>query len=114
SPEVAAVASRLPAQIRRGFLGGGLPVTAENDQKYRDAFTAMLRMLKKLYDAGQPIVAGTDATAGFALHRELENYVAAGIPSAKVLQLPTPGAPKVMKHHRRTGPPPPRHAPPSV
>jgi imidazolonepropionase-like amidohydrolase len=103
SNEVAAVANRLPAQIRRGFLGGGLPVTAANDRKYRDAFTAMLRMLKKLYDAGQPIVAGTDATAGFALHRELENYVAAGIPSAKVLQLATLGAAKVMKHEGETG-----------
>jgi hypothetical protein len=103
SPEVAAVANRLPPQIRRGFLGGGLPVTAENDQKYRDAFSAMLRMLKKLYDAGQPIVAGTDATAGFALHRELENYAAAGISSAKVLQLATLGAAKVMKHDGETG-----------
>jgi imidazolonepropionase-like amidohydrolase len=103
SPDMAAVANRLPAQIRRQFLGGGLPVTPENDQRYKDAFPAMLRMLKKLYDSGVPIVAGTDATAGFALHRELENYVAAGIPPAKVLQLATLGAARVMKHDGETG-----------
>jgi imidazolonepropionase-like amidohydrolase len=103
SPDMAAVASRLNAQIRRGLLGGGLPVTAANDQRYKDAFSAMLRMLKKLYDSGVPIVAGTDGTAGFELHRELENYVAAGIPPAKVLQLATLGAARVMKHDGETG-----------
>src|SRR5262249_49769784 len=51
SPDMAPVASRLPAQIRRSSLGGGLPVTAQNDQRYKEAFQAMLRMLKKLYDA---------------------------------------------------------------
>ena len=103
SPDMTAVASRLPAQIRRGFLAGGLPVTPANDQKYRDAFGAMLKMLKKLYDAGQPIVAGTDAIPGFALHRELESYVTAGIPAPKVLQLATLGAARVMKHDSQSG-----------
>jgi hypothetical protein len=103
SPEMAPVASRLPPQIRRASMSGGLPVTADNDQKYRNAFAAMLRMLKKLYDAGQPIVAGTDSTPGFTLHRELESYAAAGIPSAKVLQLATLGAARVMKHDKETG-----------
>jgi imidazolonepropionase-like amidohydrolase len=103
SPDMAPVANRLPAQIRRSFLAGGLPVTPANDQRYRDAFGAMLRMLKKLYDAGQPIVAGTDAIPGFALHRELENYVTAGIPSPKVLQLATLGAARVMKHDGQSG-----------
>jgi imidazolonepropionase-like amidohydrolase len=103
SPGMAPVASRLPAQIRRGYLGGGLPVPAGMDQRYRDSYKAMLRMLKLLYDAGVPIVAGTDDIAGFALHRELEDYVAAGIPAPKVLQLATLGAARVMKHDRETG-----------
>ena len=46
SPGMAVVASRLPAQVRRGFLGGGLPVPAGMDQRYRDSYKAMLRMLK--------------------------------------------------------------------
>ena len=103
SPVMAAVASRLPAQIRRSYIGGGLPVPPGMDQRYRDSYQTMLRMLKMLYDAGQPIVAGTDATAGFALHRELEDYVAAGIPAPKVLQLATLGAARVMKHDTSTG-----------
>ena len=102
-PGMAPVASRLPAQVRRGFLGGGLPVPPGMDQRYRDSFKAMLRMLKLLYDSGQPIVAGTDALPGFMLHRELEDYVAAGIPAPRVLQLATLGSARVMKHDRETG-----------
>jgi imidazolonepropionase-like amidohydrolase len=103
SPGMAPVASRLPAQVRRGFLVGRLPVPPGMDQRYRDTYEAMLRMLKLLYDSGQPIVAGTDALAGFALHRELEDYVTAGVPAPRVLQLATLGAARVMKHDRETG-----------
>jgi imidazolonepropionase-like amidohydrolase len=92
------VASRLPVQIRRGFLGGGLPVPEDGESRYRDSAAALLRMVKLLYESGVPIVAGTDSRAGFALHSELEYYVAAGIPSGRVLQLATLGAARVMKH----------------
>ena len=43
-------------------------------------------MLAALHDAGVPIVAGTDSLGGFALMRELELYVKAGIPAPEVLQ----------------------------
>jgi imidazolonepropionase-like amidohydrolase len=43
-----------------------------------------------------PLVAGTDALSGFALHAELEFYVRAGIPPADVLRLATIGAATVM------------------
>ena len=52
---------------------------------------------------GIPIVAGTDALAGFGLHRELELYVEAGIPPAKVLQLSTLGSARVMKRDAQLG-----------
>jgi len=103
SPGFAPVASRLPAQIRRGALSGGLPVPEGKDQRYRDSFRAMLRMLKMLHDSGITIVAGTDSMAGFTLHRELENYVAAGIPAAQVLQIATLGGARVMKHDNERG-----------
>jgi imidazolonepropionase-like amidohydrolase len=103
SPMLAEVADRLPTQVRRSTLGGGLPVPEGMDQRYRDSSAAMLKMLKLLYDSGIPIVAGTDALAGFTLHSELELYVAAGIPASKVLQLATIGAARVMKRDAETG-----------
>jgi len=103
SATYASVADRLPAQIRRGFLYGGLDVPAGQDQRYRDSFQQMLKMTKTLYDAGVPIVAGTDSLAGFTLVRELELYQQAGIPAAKVLQLDTLGAARVMKQDQQRG-----------
>lgn len=93
----APIADRLPPQVRRGFLDGGLPVPEGKDARYRDSAKALLRMIKMLYDAGVPIVAGTDSMAGFALHRELELYNEAGIPASEVLKLATIGAARVMK-----------------
>jgi len=103
SASYAAVADRLPAQIRRGFYYGGLEVPQGMDQRYQDSFRQMLKMTKTLYDAGIPIVAGTDALAGFSLHRELELYEQAGIPAPKVLQLATLGAARVMKRDQELG-----------
>ena len=56
---------------------------------YREAFPAMLRLLKALYDAGVTIIPGTDALAGYMLHHELELYVRAGIAPAEVLRMAT-------------------------
>lgn len=99
----APVGDRLPAQIRRGFLYGGLEVPEGMDQRYHDSFQQMLKMTKTLYDAGIPIVAGTDSLAGFTLPRELELYQQAGIPAPKVLQLATLGAARVMKQEQQRG-----------
>jgi len=103
APGLAPVAARLPAQVRRGGLTGGLPVPEGKDEGYRDSYQARLRMLKQIHDAGITIVAGTDALAGFTLHRELENYVAAGIPAPQVLQIATLGGARVMKHDNERG-----------
>jgi imidazolonepropionase-like amidohydrolase len=103
SPDYAPVLSRLPAQVQRGAYSGGLPVTAENDQLYADSYAAMLRMTKRMYDAGVPILAGTDALAGLMLHRELELEVKAGIPAAKALQIATWNASKLLKQEKDLG-----------
>jgi imidazolonepropionase-like amidohydrolase len=97
------IADRLPAQVRRGLYGGGLPVPPGMDQRYRDSYAAMIRMVGELYRAGVPIVAGTDGFAGFLLHRELELYVQAGIPAPAVLQIATIGAARIMKHDGERG-----------
>jgi hypothetical protein len=103
SPDFAPVLSRLPAQVQRGAYSGGLPVTAENDQLYKDSYQAMLSMTKRMYDAGIPILAGTDATAGLMLHRELELEVEAGIPPAKALQIATFNAARLLKQNKDLG-----------
>jgi imidazolonepropionase-like amidohydrolase len=63
----------------------------------------MLQMTKRMYDAGVPILAGTDATAGLMLHRELELEVAAGIPPAKALQIATFNAARLLKQDKEVG-----------
>jgi imidazolonepropionase-like amidohydrolase len=103
SPDFAPVLDRLPAQVQRGAFTGGLTVTAENDQVYQDSWAAMLKMTKRMYDAGIPILAGTDATAGIMLHRELELEVQAGIPALKALQNATFVAATVLKKQDQLG-----------
>jgi imidazolonepropionase-like amidohydrolase len=103
SPDVAPVIDRLPAQLQRGAYSGGLAVTTQNDQLYKDSYAAMLRMTKRMYDAGIPILAGTDSLAGFMLHRELELEVQAGIPPAKALQIATINAARLLKQEKDLG-----------
>ena len=103
SPSFAPVFDRLPVQARRQALSEGLPVTAANDQRYRDSYVAMLRLTKKLFDAGVPILVGTDSTPGIMLHRELELEVQAGIPPLRALQNATWLAASVLKQQDTLG-----------
>lgn len=90
SPSFEAIGDRIPPQIRRAFAsGGGLPVTQENDARYKAAFRKMLDFTALMHRSGVRLVSGTDQTAGFALHRELELYAEAGIPNAEVLRIAT-------------------------
>jgi hypothetical protein len=99
----AKVADRLPPQMRRGLAQGGLPVPAGMEEQYKKSFRACLAMVKALYDNGIPIVAGTDAVAGFTLHRELELYVEAGIPAAVALRDATLAPARIMGREKELG-----------
>ena len=103
SPTLAAVADRLPPQVRRGALNGGLPVPDGMDQKFKDSYANTERMVKVMYDAGIPIESGTDAIAGFALDRELEIHQKIGIPPAKILQDATLGGARIMSKDSELG-----------
>lgn len=61
------------------------------------------RLLKRLYDAGVPIVAGTDNNTGSTFILELELYQHSGIPAPAVLQIATLNAARVMKDDRDYG-----------
>jgi imidazolonepropionase-like amidohydrolase len=102
-PSMAAVADRLPPTVRRSLLGGGLQPPPGMADRYAQSFRAMLAMAKALYDAGVTIEAGTDSYAGFTLHRELELYAEAGIPTADVLRIATLGAAKVVGKDKELG-----------
>jgi imidazolonepropionase-like amidohydrolase len=103
SPDFVSVIKRLPAQVQRSAYTGGLAATGTNDQLYKDSYQAMLRMTKRMYDAGIPILAGTDALAGIMLHRELELEVKAGIPPVKALQIASWNAAKLLKQEKDLG-----------
>ena len=94
---------RLPPQVRRGMMGGGLEPPTGEEERYERSFQAMVRMVGEVYRAGIPVVAGTDTLAGFGLHRELELYVEAGIPPAEVLGLATLGSAKIAGRAERLG-----------
>jgi imidazolonepropionase-like amidohydrolase len=69
-------------------------IPPDGRQTYLASFAKMLQMLRKLYDSGILIVAGTDGGEAFALERELELYVEAGIPPMNALQCATYNAAK--------------------
>jgi len=54
------------------------------------------RLLARLYEAGVPLVAGTDSGDGLPFHMELALYEDAGIPASKVLQIATIDAARFM------------------
>jgi len=89
TPGLEQIVPRFPPQVRRAMLSGALEVPKDKENAYREAFPAMLRLLKAIYDAGVTIIPGTDALAGYTLHHELELYVQAGIAPAEVLRMAT-------------------------
>lgn len=103
SPTFLPVADRLPPQVVRNSLSAGIPVPDGMDERFRDSYANMERMVKAFYDAGIPIESGTDAIAGFALDRELELHQQIGIPAAKVLQDATLGAARIMSKDAELG-----------
>lgn len=103
TPGLETVIPRFPPQIRRAMRSGALEVPAEKKDAYREAFPAMLRLLKALYDAGVTIIPGTDALAGYMLHHELELYARAGIPGPEVLRMATLTSATVMGANKDRG-----------
>jgi imidazolonepropionase-like amidohydrolase len=97
------IASRLPAQVRRGLLNAGMTPPPGMDDTYKKSFAKMLDFTGLLYRSGLGIEDGTDNMAGFALHRELELDVQAGIPAAQVLQNATLNAARIMSMDKELG-----------
>ena len=97
------VANRLPAQVRRNLLTLGMTPPPGMDETYKKSFAKMMELTGLLYRSGLSIEDGTDSMAGFALHRELELDVQAGIPAAQVLQNATLNAARIMSLDKDVG-----------
>ena len=93
---MAPVLDLLPATLRRSLLQPEMELTPATLNHYRASWQKMLDLLVRLDRAGVPLVPGTDALEGFYLHRELELWVQAGIPAARVLQHATLGSARVL------------------
>jgi Amidohydrolase family len=89
TPGLEEIVPRFPPQVRRAIRSRALEVPKDKQDAYREAFPAMLRLLKALHDAGVTIIPGTDSLPGYTLHHELELYTRAGISSAEVLRMAT-------------------------
>ena len=95
---------RLPLQERRqliGFASRGYRAVPEDRadlvERHQRSFAALLKLVGAMANAGVPVLPGTDSELpGFALHRELELHVQAGIAPARVLQAATLGTPRAM------------------
>lgn len=90
SQAYAVVADHMPPDVKRGFLQGTMKIPDEaSAQLHEKSYAKMIEFVGRMYKAGVPIVAGTDALAGFTLQRELELYVQAGLTPAQALQVAT-------------------------
>jgi len=86
----AAVADHMPPDVKRGFFQGQMKIPDDaTAARYEKSYKKMVEFVGRMYKAGVPIVAGTDALAGFTLQRELELYVQAGMTPSQALQVAT-------------------------
>ncbi len=102
TPGLEPLVARLPVQVARSYLTGGLPREGK-EELYKQAYDRCLAMVKALADAKITVVAGTDALAGLMLHHELQLFVRGGVKPADALRMATLDAARAMKKDKETG-----------
>ncbi len=91
----APIASHMPPDIQRGLKVAEMKIPDDaTAARYDASYKKMVEFVGRLYKAGVPIVAGTDAIPGFTLQAELEWLVRAGLTPAQALQVATRDAAK--------------------
>jgi hypothetical protein len=92
----------LPLPLQALFKDTGQDPTGA--AKFKPLYDSMVKIVKLLYDAGVPIVAGTDqGFPGYSVDRELELYVQAGLTPIQALQTATITPARVMKMDKTSG-----------
>ncbi|TPV96311.1 MAG: amidohydrolase family protein [Myxococcales bacterium FL481] len=95
SPGFARITPRLPLLVRRALAGGALvpaPSKASGSaySARRQQFTTLLEAVSRWHEDGLPLIPTSGGgLPGFALHRTLEQLVAAGLSPAQALALAT-------------------------
>lgn len=102
-PGLEVVANRLPVQVQRGFLVGGLPLEGDRLATYKASYEKLLAMTKLLHDAKVPVVVGTDTLAGLMLHHEMALFVRAGLTPAETLRAATIDPARTLKKDKVSG-----------
>ena len=104
------------ARPESAFVGDGLPQwwreaagrMGDYDAEKQAAADNQRAFLRMLYEAGSPLLIGTDTPnpfvlPGFAIHDELAAFVAAGIPVDEVLRIATADAAKFLREEGQWG-----------
>jgi hypothetical protein len=94
-PMYAGIAGHLPLSVRRSLYNPSFEIGEERIEDWANTAERQAEMIKKLYDSGIQLVAGSDAMPAFTMYRELELYAEAGIPNAAVLRIATLDAARV-------------------
>jgi imidazolonepropionase-like amidohydrolase len=103
SPSYAPFIGTLPPTLERGFRTGGFAVPKDLTRAdYRASWAKMIALLKKMHEAGVPIVAGTDGS-GIEIVRELEVYQQAGFTAAQALAAATIVPARLVGQDQHTG-----------
>lgn len=90
SQAYAAPADHLPPDVQRGLRVAEMDIPDDaTAARYEKSYEKMIDFVGRMYKAGVPLVAGTDALPGFTLQRELELYVKAGLTPSQALQVAT-------------------------
>ena len=92
----------LPPQLREAL--DSPPATAGRAALATARWQTLMAVLRKLHEAGIPIVAGTDQTIpGYSLHREIELYNQAGFTPLEALQSATIVAARALGVEQNSG-----------
>jgi imidazolonepropionase-like amidohydrolase len=103
SPSYAPFVGTMPPTTERNFRNGGFAVPKDLTRAdYRASWAKMVELLRRMHQAGIPIVAGTDG-AGLEIVHELEIYTQAGFTPAEALAAATIVPARLVGQDGKTG-----------
>jgi hypothetical protein len=102
-PTFAVMADHLPLSVRRSLYNPSFEIGEERIEDWANTAVRQSEMIKKLYDNGIQLVAGSDSMPAFTMFRELELYAQAGIPNADVLKIATLDSARIVGVAEQTG-----------